>query len=201
LPKVKGAVATLLGEIAQTFATLIIGGYGAVGLYIHLHPIPFEYCVWAYLLLTVVNIGLVILFLNIHLLQKINRWEKIRPYVNIATDYTKPELLQLLFFSGLRFLVFTFQYYLLLHIFGIHLSFTGWAMSVLTIYIVESFAPSFIVIQLGVRGALALYFIGFFTTNTVGILLSAYTLWIINLMIPGIIGLYFLLTHKWNSNS
>jgi len=40
------------------------------------------------------------------------------------------------------------------------------------------------------RGASALFFFTIFTPQTPNILLSAYTLWIINLMIPSFYGLY-----------
>lgn len=201
LPKIKGAVATLLGDIAQTFATLIIGSYGAWALYLHLNPVPTAYHAPAWILLSILNLVLVWVFVHIHKLQYAIRWKWLSPYIQIATNYSKTELLQLLGLSLFRFLVFTFQYYLLLHVFGIRFSLAEWAMSVMTIFIVDSFAPSFIIVQLGVRGALALYFIGIFSTNSVGILLSTYSLWVINMMVPGLVGLYFLLTYKWSSRS
>ncbi len=201
LPKVKGAVATLLGDLAQTFAAVIIGSYGLLGLYFHMNPTSDVNPVPAFILLTLINAGVAWLFLHIHLLQRFDRWKWLTPYIAIGTDYSRSELTQLLILSGLRFLLFTSQYYVLLFVFGINLTPAEWAMSVLSIYTVISFAPSFIMIQLGIRGALALYFVGLFTGNTVGVLLSTYSLWIINLMIPGLIGLYFLLTHKWSSRS
>jgi hypothetical protein len=199
--KVKGAVAIFLGEVAQTFATVIIGSYGCLMLYLHLIPGSSSLPGLSFVALSIVNVLLIVVFLNIDQLQKIKRWTKLSPYLNIATNYTKPELAQLLLYSGIRFIIFSFQYFLLLYFCGIQLTLPQWAMSIFSIYIIQSFVPSFILLQIGVRGALALYFIGMFSDNTVAILLSAYGLWIINMMLPGLIGLYFLITHKWSSNS
>lgn len=199
LPKMQGAAASFLGEIAQTIATLLVGSYGSLALYLYIKQVPFATQGIYFLLLTVFNIGLTFLFLNISQLQKLIQWHKIRSYIQVATDYTKRNLTSLLLLSVSRFVIFCFQYYLLLYFFGIELTLAEWAMSIFSIFIVQSFAPSFIAIQIGVRGALALFFIGMFTSNTVGILLAAYSLWIINMMIPGLVGLYFLLTYKWRS--
>jgi DNA-binding response OmpR family regulator len=52
---------------------------------------------------------------------------------------------------------------------------------------------------MGVRGATALFFLGLFSTNTSGILLAAYSLWILNIMFPALLGLYFILKLKARS--
>jgi hypothetical protein len=54
---------------------------------------------------------------------------------------------------------------------------------------------------MGIRGALALFFIGQFSTFNLGILQAAYSLWIINMMLPGLVGLFYLLTFKWKTPS
>ena len=59
----------------------------------------------------------------------------------------------------------------------------------------QSFVPSFILVEVGMRGASALWFFGIFTAVVTPVLLTAYSLWIINLMIPGLVGLVFIL--KW----
>jgi hypothetical protein len=197
--KVKGAVVNILGEVAQTFATVIVGSYGCLLLYFHLNPISISLFALSFVALTIINFLLILVFLNINRLQKIRRWTWLSQYLDIATNYTQKELSLLLGYSGIRFVIFTFQYFLLLYFFGIELSFAQWIMSIFSIYIIQSFVPSFILLQIGVRGALALYFVGMFSGNTVAILLSAYGLWIVNMMLPGLVGLYFLLTHKWRS--
>jgi hypothetical protein len=177
---------------------LIIGCFGTFALYHHLHPFSNGLFILGNCTLAFLNSICLYLFFNINKLQAIKRWKKLHQYLTVATDYSRSELLKLLLFAAIRFLIYSFQYYLLLQFFGVHLTLSQWAMSVFSIYIVQSFAPSFILLQIGIRGALALYFIELFSSNTVGILLAAYGIWIMNMMIPGIIGLYFLLTLKWS---
>jgi hypothetical protein len=201
LTKLKGAAAITIGGIAQTIASFLVGSYGCMFLYLHLHPLSQILSVIGVGVVTLFNILLIVLFLHIHWLQKLTRSSRISQYLIIATDYNRNDLLKLLLYSTLRFILFTIQYFLLLHFFGIPLSLAQGAMSIYSIFIVQTFVPSFILVEIGVRGALALYFIGLFSPNTVGILLSAYSLWVINIMLPGLVGLYFLITHKWRPSS
>jgi hypothetical protein len=69
------------------------------------------------------------------------------------------------------------------------------------IFGIQAFVPSFILIEMGVRGATAIYFLSTYSSNIAGILLAAYTLWILNIMLPGLIGLYFIVKMKARSTS
>ncbi|MBP6303552.1 MAG: hypothetical protein KA501_09240, partial [Bacteroidia bacterium] len=56
--------------------------------------------------------------------------------------------------------------------------------------------PSFTLSDLGIRGASALYFFSFFTNKHLAILLSAYGLWVINLIVPALLGLILILRYR-----
>jgi hypothetical protein len=111
----------------------------------------------------------------------------------VFSFYTRNELLQVLILSFLRYLIFIVQYVLLLHFFGIELSITQSVYCIITTLCAQSFIPSFLLVEIGMRGASALFFFTLFTNNVGGVLLSAYSLWIINLMLPALFGLWVIL--------
>ncbi|NPA45090.1 MAG: hypothetical protein GXO49_06120, partial [Chlorobi bacterium] len=55
-------------------------------------------------------------------------------------------------------------------------------------YFISSVIPTFTFAEIGIRGTAAIFFIGMFSSNIVGIISATALLWIINLAIPAIIG-------------
>jgi hypothetical protein len=199
--KVKGAVVSMLGGLAQTIASVTFGSYGLWYLAFNQQKIGQPLFIGGLIFITVGLIGLYYVYFHIHWLDKLGRWKFIAQYVAIFTQYTSAELWKIMLFSLLRFSVYSFQYFLLLHFFNVDISFLNAALCISSIFFVQGFLPSFILIEMGVRGATALFFFGLFTTATAGVLLAAYSLWIINLMIPAIAGMYYLLKLKWSNPS
>jgi hypothetical protein len=58
--------------------------------------------------------------------------------------------------------------------------------------------PSIVIADLGIRGSVSIFILGQFSENTQGILTASVVLWIINIMLPSILGL-FLYTNRKNS--
>jgi hypothetical protein len=69
-------------------------------------------------------------------------------------------------------------------------------MSALT-FLSMSVIPTIALTEIGVRGSVAIYFFGFLSENVIGIMTAAFTLWIINLVIPALIGTLFVYQLKF----
>lgn len=199
--KIKGAIVSLLGGLSQTIASVT---FGLIALWCLAgekyridQPLFIVGCAGIAALLA----GIYYVYFHIHWLEKLGRWEKVKTYVTAFTVYSRPELTRLVLLSLGRFCVFSFQYFLLLRFFNIEITLINALLCISSIFLVQGFLPSFILIQIGVRGATALFFFGLFVSDTAGILLAAYSLWIINIMLPGMVGLYYLLKLKWSNPS
>jgi hypothetical protein len=94
--------------------------------------------------------------------------------------------------SALRFLVFSTQFYLALWLFGIALPPLAGLSTISLIYGLLTLIPASALAGLGLRGALASYFIGFLSSNQLGIIQASYFIWLVNLLLPSICGLALL---------
>jgi hypothetical protein len=199
--KTKGAAASIVGGIAQTVATSTIGSCGLLYILYIKNFISNTQLAWLFPVLLILHIVLIYGYVNIQKIPGIRKWPKISIYINVITHYSQFVLFKLLLLSILRLLTFSVQYYLLLLFFGIPIPIIIGIASIASIFLVHGFVPSFLLIEMGIRGALALFFIGQFSTFNLGILQAAYSLWIINMMLPGLVGLFYLLTFKWKTPS
>ena len=94
----------------------------------------------------------------------------------------------LLGLSALRYLIFSFQYYMLLLAMQVDMPFLQAMIFISVIYLVLTAIPSIALADIGIRGSVALFFFGMVSDNTTGILLATLLLWFINIVLPALIG-------------
>lgn len=193
--KLKGAIVTVIGHTAQMFMTAAFGLYAMIWFFEDQGRITTTMATALYITLFVFIVAGVLAYLNLHLLTRLKMKEKFKEYFAVFGIYKRKELLQVMIFAFLRYSVFICQYYLFLNLYGVDIGNDKAFACIIATLCAQSFVPSFILIELGMRGVSALWFFGLYTENVVGVLLSAYTLWIVNLMIPGLLGLAVIL--RW----
>lgn len=193
--KVRGTLVTVIGHTAQVIMTAAFGICASLWLLLQQNAITES----IYKLLNGVLLLLLVLavfgFLNIRFIAKLKLPQRIISYLHVFELYNKSELVSVLIISLLRYVIFIVQYYLLVQLFKVDVTLLQCIMCVMAMMCAQSFVPSFILVEIGMRGASALWFFGLFTTAVTPVLLTTYVLWIINAMIPGITGLFLLL--KW----
>lgn len=191
--KLKGTLVTVIGHTAQVIMTIAAGLMSLIWFMHEQGKITDQIS----LMLNLVSVFLIFIsfwaFLNIDIISRLTKSEKIKPYLDVFAFYNSMELTLVLFIASLRYTVFVIQYLLLLHFFDVHLQFYQTVNCIIATLFAQSFVPSFLLIEIGMRGASALFFFTNFTDNSAGILLSAYSLWIINLMLPSMYGLWVIL--------
>jgi hypothetical protein len=122
--------------------------------------------------------------------------EKLKIYFSGIGKYSKIDLLNISILSLLRFAVFNFQLYLLLHFFGVELSISEALISIPASYLFITFTPSLAVSEGLVRSSWAVIIIGQYSDNTAGIILAGIGLWLINVVVPVVAGNLLILSKK-----
>ncbi len=123
--------------------------------------------------------------------------ERIHYYFSIIDKYEREDYLQLFFLSLGRYIVFSIQFLLILNIFEIPLGVLTLFGGVSWMFLMKSIIPSFnFLSDLGVRELSALTFFDHYQVSQPAILTSSLLLWVINILIPVLIGLYFVFKLK-----
>lgn len=90
----------------------------------------------------------------------------------------------------LRYLIFCFQFWLMLEFCGVHLAFSQAWMAVAVYYMLVTFTPSIHVAELAVRGSWAVVALSPFTNEIPAVTLSAWLVWMINGVVPLLVGMF-----------
>jgi len=191
-------LATSLGSFAQLITTIMAGLVGFIFL-LTLYPGTIHMSIIFHRIFAVIIILLLFalfwLYLNSKTIQpfllKFSFFKSRENQIDYFSNTKPPLLILVIALSMLRYLIFFVQFYLFLYFFEVHLTVIEAFMSISLIYLFATLMPTTTLIELGIRGSLAIFFIGLFSYNYVGIVLSTIFLWIINLAIPAIIGSIF----------
>ncbi len=197
LPKRKMPVSvasSLYGSISQNFWILVFGAI-SLKLLIPSHPI-FYFRSLDPLILGILGVALIVLivyFLLPVISQKIRTPYLKRRFPSLhdkeLLTYTPKQLFFVLLLSGMRYAVFCFQFYLLLVFFGMELMAKIALPSIPLIYAIQSGIPIPGVLSAVARGEIAIMVLSSYNVNEITILISSLMIWIINLLLPSLIGL------------
>ncbi len=193
--RVKAIPLALAGSYAQLIANLTLGFSGLSLFCFGYYGLSYFYTIIGLSVALLLMGGALFLYYRLNNLPRLFRGK----YLEKVAQFTAPlkqtgvrTLSILLIWSMLRYLVYTFQYFLLLLAFGIPIGWMEAWILISSIFFVQTFVPSVALAELGVRGNLALYFIGFTGSASAAILSAAFSLWMLNLIIPSIFGLVFI---------
>ena len=183
----KGMISSFFGSYSQWLLTIVMGwvAWTQLGMQMIESSDLYYTISGLYFVLIVV---LFVLFLGKGFKSKLlNRWKK---YLN-----QPPSLrlrIKLLALSLFRYFIFTLQFYLLLQLFGVDLNY-GLVMSKLGLfYLITSMIPSTFWGEIGIKESLAVWVFSGLIVNSLIIISVTLLLWIINLLIPSIVGNYYL---------
>lgn len=186
---------TIVGSLSQLIITLLMGGIGLVILRSTIEEGHLISSIWIKVILYGVLLALAVLTLFYFKLSWLTKWVDRLPgsnrfayLVRALEDFNATLLLTLLSLSLLRFIVFIIQYYLLFRLFNVEV--TGWQTfwSVSVSFLILAAIPSFAIVELVQRGFVTKTIVGLYSTNIAGIGLATAGIWLINLIVPAIIG-------------
>jgi hypothetical protein len=93
--------------------------------------------------------------------------------------------------------VFTTQFFILLELFEVSIAYNDAIVLIMSMLFVISVIPTIAITEIGVRGSVAVFLFGLISANTVGILSATFVMWIVNLLLPALIGTIFIFTLKF----
>ncbi len=202
--RIKAISLTIAGSMSQLIVTLLMGLGGLLVLRTPMEKSGMISSFWLDVLLygifPTVGILTLIYFKLPWLVRRIDRLPGIKEYswvIEALEDFNATLLLQLLSLSAVRFFVFIVQYYLLFRLFDVHVSIGQCWSAVSVSFLVMAIIPTIALFtDLGLRGKVSLKLLGLFSNNSLGIGLTAVSIWFINLVIPALAGSLLILGIK-----
>lgn len=192
-------LANLLSNMLQMGVTVILGIIG-FSIYINNYDVDINYYKIGRFLIIILTVAFLAIFgvtqnrFNI----KGFSLERIKAFVLV---FPKSKLISGLVFSLLRYLIFSFQFFLVLHIFKVDISYLE-AMSVITsMYLIASIVPSIFIFDVVVKGGIAVYLFSFLDVNELIILCTITLMWLLNFVLPSIFGGFYVLNFKLPESS
>ncbi|MDO3627077.1 lysylphosphatidylglycerol synthase domain-containing protein [Mucilaginibacter sp. BT774] len=195
--RIHGVFAMAVGSFGQNVITNITGLIASLWFIYYFLNIN----TWFYIGIAVLTIAFLILlnifYFNIKwlvgLLDRIRFLEKYRRFFDIMGRYSHRELLIVIGYSLARFFVFSFQYYLVIHLLLPELPFFQMMMTVIVFIFIQSAMPSLDLLDIGVRSFTAAHLFSYITNQQLAIIAAVSSIWLVNLIIPAVLGSVFVL--------
>jgi hypothetical protein len=195
--RLRSIALTVTGSFSQLIITLVMGSIGLLFFLIFikdtslLHVQVFWIRIFLFIM---VFISLVCLLLYFKLSWLLRWLDKAPPLARYRFFFDKLEeldartLIKILALSGLRYLVFVAQYLLVMKAFGIELGVWMLICLVSVLFLVLSVIPSIVLAEAGIRGAASVEIFYLFTSNVTAVVTSGWFIWLVNLMLPALLG-------------
>lgn len=181
-----------VGNFYQMLATLFFGIIGFVG-FVWQHNVEIDfYRIFRGLLLGVFVIS-VFFFGAKHFKYRGYGAEKARQFIGKITLKLNIQIALLAF---LRYIVFSHQFYILLLIFKIKVSYFGALSAITSVYFIASIIPMLSLFDVVLKSTVAVWVFSYFSANVISILSITTLMWLFNFVLPAIVGSYFVITFK-----
>ena len=188
----------LISNLLQMLVTVVFGIIGILLLSqsqnLHINGLKF---------INILLIGISSCALIIFIIRKTNirirglSLEKIKLFI---IEFSKKSLALGAVFSFFRYLIFSFQFYYLLLLFGVEISYLEAMQLITSMYFLASIIPSIFLFDVVIKGSVALYVFSLIGINDLIILSIVTCMWILNFVLPSIIGGFYVLHFKFPEN-
>ncbi|MBQ6083204.1 MAG: flippase-like domain-containing protein [Bacteroidales bacterium] len=206
--RIKAAMLTFVGNIAQMLVTVSLGCLawvffckgagqfyaGAISLIVLILGFLFYF-----------NIKTLIYFKR--LIPK--KWRpRVENYMEIFDSFSKKDLFRILLLAIAKYIVYSFQFVLLIWAFNVPLYYFEAMISIMFTYLLMTVIPFITITEIAVRGSVCIFvfekwlsIMGISTSFSMMVFSASTMLWFYNLAIPAIIGLFFIRKLKFIRSS
>ncbi len=188
----------LIHNLSQLTATLVYGSIGSCFFFITYKP-TISYSTSHLWILILFIIGLFLL---------IGFWKNKFKGQRVSIDRLKGFLkkipseirFKILGLSFLRYLIFSHQFYFLMHLFNVEIDYKLLMIGISSIYFLSAALPVLFLFDVVIKGGVALWVFSFIGVNELAILTIILLMWILNFVFPSLIGSYFILNFKTSNH-
>jgi hypothetical protein len=180
-----------IGNVHQLFITLLLGTVGVL----LLRPVieqEISETLYTFLKLTPVVLGIAVLILNFN--KRFLQWRQ--SIWNRFDFITKKLNIAVMGLSLLRYLVFAHQFYFLLVVFHVDVSYAIAMQAITSMYLIASIVPMLSLFDFVLKGSVAVTLFSLLGVSPLIILTITTLMWIFNFVLPAILGSYYVLTFK-----
>ena len=196
--------AILLGNGMQLYVSLLFGTISYMYFLWVSQPSPFvAHALVILLLIFCLIVGVVIAF-NLYRIDKVPTVhtiiKKMLQYLLVLKEYDLNELKTIFLIATARYLTFTLQFVLLLKVFQIDLSLRVLLAGVGMIFLTKTLASAFNFLgDLSIRELTSVYYFGYFGVKVSVIASATFTIWLINVLFPILVGSFFILALRFST--
>ncbi len=195
--RLPGVFAMAIGSFSQMVVTNVFGLIASLIFIFQFQVLDQRIAMGLGVFATLTLFFFLLVYFNINLLHKILlsfKWtRKFKKIYAVLARYSKPELFRIISFSLLRYAVFSLQYVILFAWLVPEVSSLQVFMLIAVFFFVQSYLPSLDLLDLAVRSITGLYFFNLVSDNNSAILACFAIIWFTNIIIPAILGSYFVL--------
>lgn len=197
----KSTGAVLLGGGIQTYIALLFGTLSLTYFMRNVFPKDSTfYQTITFLCFLGIAIGVILLYFRKNIdvfFNKVPFFDFARPFLIVLKLYSNLEIFKIFALSFSRYLIFSFQFLIILLLFQIPLALTELSMIIFFVFFVKTIVPSLSFISdLGIRGMTSLYLFEFYNISPSLVIASTFTIWVINILIPVLMGALVLIFLK-----
>lgn len=200
LPQGNRTNALLLTSIyssLQLVVSLLIGGASLVLIPVFITHIPGQ-DVWIQRIGGFLAIMVsIVIFLSLYSNGKIWFFRKYLPHFIQSRTTTlqihqSAAVYRLLLVTGLRYFIYASQYTFIVYSFETAIPFASLFPAIFILLMFMSVSPSMFLIDMGIRGSLAVFVLSHFGVSDIAAVLTVGVAWVVNIILPSIPGVYFL---------
>jgi len=190
-PKTQTKTIVFLNLVCNGIQIIISILFGILGLFI------LGYQLWVMSILGIILVVITLIFLTKKITIKGYSlqvfWEKLN-------EIPRQVHIKNIVLALCRYLFFSHQYYLFFVFFGVDLPYFTLIGIITATYFIASSVPNFQFFDFAVKGGIAVFFFSPYQVSSVLIVLVSTLMWLLNVVIPVVIGSFFVLKFKpkWN---
>ncbi len=184
----------LISNMLQMTTTLILGSIGFI-IFVSTYDITVDYYKIGRLVILAL---LIIVFFGFGIAQ--NRFKikgfSISSIKTFIIDFSSRKLILGALLSFLRYGIFSFQFYYILHLFNVNIGYLDAMVVITSMYLLASIIPSIFIFDVIIKGSIAVYLFSFLDINPLITLCTITLMWLLNFAIPSCFGSFYVLNFK-----